>query len=187
MTTTQILESMANDGTGLRVSLEWDHDRYRHHIDWVTGDLAVRLLESVEQDQNDLAPNRPVLQQLSIESRGQDSQVALALGMGEQSHWSMSIETAPELRTVIFDIACRLTEPVDNLSSCYQLVAPVGQLEEKRCVLNVVGHPCQLEIDSSARSETLQMQLDDHRLLLIPRAPEDDFPVTLRWRYRVVG
>ena len=117
MTQTHVLNSVSADGTGLRVTLEWHEDRYHHRIERVTGNLVTPLAEAPQTAMAADEYEQPVLQQLAVESRGVDRYVALGVGMSGQSHWSMSIETVPESRKIIFDIACRLTEPVANLCS----------------------------------------------------------------------
>ena len=187
MTSPHTLNSIANDGTGLRLQLHWEQDRYHHHIDWISGDLVTRLLESTEIAAEDLSAQRPVFQQVSVESRGLESQVALAVGMGGQSHWSMSIETVPESRTLVFDVACRVTTPFESLASCYQLLAPVSSVESRKCEFNVMGHPCQVEVDPSAKSEKLQLELSQSQLQLTVEPLDLEVPRTVRWRYRVIG
>ena len=187
MTSPHTLNSIASDGTGLRLHLHWEQDRYHHHIDWISGELVTRLLESNETDSEDSALQIPVMQQVSVESRSMESKVALAVGMSGQSHWSMSIETVPELRTLIFDVACRLTTPLENLASLYKLFAPARLLETGICEINAVGHHCRIEVDSSARSENIQLQVEHPQMQLTvgPLAPE--VPQTVRWQYRIIG
>ena len=183
----QVLNSVAPDGTGLRVTLEWHQDRYHHCIERVTGDLVTRLAESSQATTAPSDPEQPVLQQLTVEARGTDRYVALGVGMSGQSHWSMSIETVAESRTIIFDIACRLTEPIASLGSCYQLAAPVINVEPTHCEINLLGHPCRIEVDTTAQSEILQLKCEADQLQLIPRISPEDMPQTVRWRYRVIG
>ncbi|MDE0736087.1 MAG: hypothetical protein OSB47_09705 [Pirellulaceae bacterium] len=183
----QVLNSVASDGTGLRVTLEWHQDRYHHYIERVTGDLVTRLAESPQLNMTPGDPEQPVLQQLAVESRGIDRYVALGVGMSGQSHWSMSIETVPESRTIIFDIACRLTEPITSLGSCYQLAAPVTDIEATHCEINLLGHPCRIEVDTTAQSEILELKCEARQLQLVPQISPGDMPQTVRWRYRVVG
>ncbi|MEC9003189.1 MAG: hypothetical protein VX644_07430 [Planctomycetota bacterium] len=187
MTQTHVLNSVSADGTGLRVTLEWHEDRYHHRIERVTGNLVTPLAEAPQTAMAADEYEQPVLQQLAVESRGVDRYVALGVGMSGQSHWSMSIETVPESRKIIFDIACRLTEPVANLCSCYQLAAPVTEVAPTHCELNVLGHPCRIEVDTTAQSEILQLKYEADLLQLIPQISPADMPQTVRWRYRVVG
>ena len=58
------LESIGPDATGLRISMVWENKRFKHCVDWVAGDQAFRILESVEGDEKDLWPASPALQQL---------------------------------------------------------------------------------------------------------------------------
>ena len=187
MSSPHTLNSIANDGTGLRLQLHWEQDRYHHHIDWISGTLVTRLLESTEIETENSSLQRPVFQQVSVESRSLETQVALAVGMSGQSHWSMSIETVPESRTLIFDVACRVTTPFENLASVYQLLAPVSLIEAGMCEVNAVGHPCRVEVDSSAKSETIQLQLDHPQLQLTVEPLDQEVPRTVRWRYRIIG
>ena len=187
MTSPHTLNSIANDGTGLRLQLQWEQDRYRHCIDWVSGALVTRLLESTETDPENSLLQRPVFQQVSVESRSLETQVALAVGMSGQSHWSMSIETVPESRTLIFDVACRVTTPFENLASVYQLLAPVSLIEPGACEVNVVGHPCRIEVDSSAKSEKIQLDHAHPQLQLTVAPLSQAVPQTVRWRYRIIG
>ena len=187
MTNPHTLNAIASDGTGLRLQLHWEKDRYHQQIDWISGTLVTRLLESTDLGSEDSSLQRPVLQQVSVESRSLETKVALAVGMSGQSHWSMSIETVPESRTLIFDVACRLTTPFENLASVYQLFAPVGLIEAGMCDVNVVGHTCRIEVDSSAKSETIQLQLEHPQLQLIVEPLNPETPQTVRWRYRIIG
>ena len=44
------LESIGPDATGLRISMVWENERFKHCVDWVAGDQEFRILESVEGD-----------------------------------------------------------------------------------------------------------------------------------------
>ena len=187
MTSTHTLNSIARDGTGLRLHLHWEQDRYHHHIDWVSGALVTRLLESNETDSEESPLQRPVLQQVSVESRSSETEVALGVGMSGQSHWAMSIETVPESRALIFDVACRLTTPFENLASVYKLFAPANLLETETCEVNVVGHTCRIEVDSSAKSENIQLQIEHPHMQLSVKPLNPEVPQTVRWRYRITG
>lgn len=187
MTSSHTLNSIANDGTGLRLQLQWEQDRYRHCIDWVSGALVTRILESTETEVENPLLQRPVFQQVTVESRSLESQVALAVGMSGQSHWSMSIETIPESRTLIFDVACRVTTPFENLASLYQLLTPVSLVEPGACEINVVGHPCRVEVDSSAKSEKIELEVEHPQLQLTVEPLDREVPRTVRWRYQIIG
>ena len=187
MTSTHTLNSIASDGTGLRLHLHWEQDRYHHHIDWVSGALVTRLLESNETNSEESSLEHPVLQQVSVESRSLETEVALAVGMSGQSHWSMSIETAPESRALIFDVACRLTTPFENIASVYKLFAPASLVDPGTCEVNVVGHTCRIEVDSSAKSENIRLQIEHPQMELTVEPLNPEVPQTGRWRSRIIG
>ena len=182
-----LLESIATDGTGLRMSLEWHQDRYQHVIDHVAGSQVTRLMESSPAADPPCSPELPVLQQLSIESRPGSTQVALGVGMSGQNHWSMSIETAPDSRMLLFDVACRVTEAIDHLASGYQLATPLEHIDAASAQWQTPAGICKIQAIHSDHAAALDFRQLQDQLFLQPQFTAEEAPYTLRWQYRVIA
>lgn len=188
MTETQIIEAIGPDDTGLRATLAWTEDRVVHHVDWVAGNQTFRLLESIEGDDQQQWPPSPALQQLTIEPRSGRRHVALLVGMAGQSHWSVSIENEPKERRLIFDVACRIAEPSDQLGSQYRTSAQVNIMSpDQGAELTVAGRRCQLVLESTGRGESDLLEFKNGVLRIVATQQLMTFPDTLQWKYSLTG
>jgi len=106
-------------GVGLGVSFLRKGDRYGHRIFLREKDRWHDLLISQEGGSESRWPPSPPLQEVHIEKRGEARQVALAVGMAGDSHWSLSCELDARAGTLHFDVACRFKEEPECLGSCY--------------------------------------------------------------------
>jgi hypothetical protein len=104
---------------GLRLEFVRRGDRYHHALDVWCHDRWQRVLQSHEDDGQQAWPPSPPLQQLTIENRGEDCSVALAVGMAGASHWSLSAALHRAERRLEFDVACRCQTSPAWLGSSY--------------------------------------------------------------------
>lgn len=126
----QILQAVDSKGDGLRVVFLWNGDRFAHRIEHSSGNATVVLLESLESSDSRQWPLSPPLQQLSIEERPDDHQVALLVGMSGHSHWSASITASRNDRSLLFEMACRMNDPSASLLSSYRILESAQLVSE---------------------------------------------------------
>ena len=188
MTETQVIEAIGSDDTGLRATLSWVDDRFVQYIDWVAGAQSFRLMESVEGTSDDPWPPSPALQQLSVENRSQQRQVALMVGMAGQNHWSVSIENEPQERKLTFDVACRIAEASSKLGTQYRASSAITLLAEDHGVeVAVAGRCCQVMLESTGRGESDVIRHRNGIVRIIPTEKLSEFPNTIRWKYSLFG
>jgi hypothetical protein len=209
------LSARDSGGFGLRVSFFWRGDRYYHRIDALDGTHGRPLLESIEGDQQSDWPASPLLQHVNvswIESDSEYGHVAMLVGAGKSGHWSMCVAVRdrqcgplevkiPPTRLwlngaeledltdteLVFDVACRLSQPPDWLGSSYRtLTAPIAFSEKwQSAYVPSDGSGCviepgkaQLEMDTvSSAVPILRCTASTSELA--------EFPATVRWRYSV--
>jgi hypothetical protein len=167
-------------GNGLAVEFFRRQDRYVHVIYRIATGLALPVWETVEGTDAEDWPASPPLQQLSIQTLPDGRRVALLVGMAGTSHWSLSVEPSPSDTALIFDVACRLSQPAVFLGSRYQRCAT---WEAVRGVSWITAVPC----DEPAASDTLQctVQQGDSLVIVTPLVPSALPPRTVRWKYRL--
>lgn len=112
----------------------------------------------------------------------------LLTGSAGGCHWSMSVEgLGPGI--LLFDVACRIKQPMAGLCSVYRLgdglqgeVSERGELAVIR--LSNVGS---LKIGSRAESHRCRVLQPSPKVLQIgsPDSPSQQFPATARWSYAV--
>ena len=132
-------------GKGVRVQFYWVDDRFRHVIDAVGPDNAVRILESIEGDGEQAWPLSPPYQHLTANVKDSGEPVILVTGSAGDCHWSMAIEVAVQTFTedartnyfgsglqsiepvpfLLFDVACRIKSEPSWLGSSFR--APNGR------------------------------------------------------------
>ena len=184
------LDAIGPDATGLQTSMQWKDDRYIHVVDWVAGEQAFRLLESVEGTDEDCWPPSPALQDLSVEQRTQSRQVGLMVGMAGNSHWSMSIENDNAQRSLLFDVACRVAdEEAGSLGTTYRSSVPVKIVDpvQKIAELSIAGRTCKIKIESTGRGELDELEIDGNLIKITPTEMPPCWPATVRWKYRLFG
>lgn len=113
-------ESMLLSAGNLRVEFWREGDRYRHQIALDLRGTTRPWLASVEGAADDPWPPSPPLQELHIEVRPGDKQVALLVGRAGRAHWSLSLEIDRSRETLLFDVACRCASSANHLQSSYR-------------------------------------------------------------------
>jgi len=165
------------DGRGLRVRFDRHADRFQHSIDFLDGNSACPWLTSDDECGTDPWPKSPPLQQGSVEDRG-SARVALFLCMAGRGHWSLSIETRPELVALDFDVACRVPATPQWLGSRYRLVAAENP---PPC--------CNVQILDDNGDCTIARSADALSIVWTGASQGDaagrNWPATIRWRYRI--
>ena len=154
------LAALDSQGDGLRVVFEKRGDRWQHRIERVNGAAAVTVLQSSEGMATDDWPASPPFQELSQETLPDGRTVLFLVGRAGTSHWSASIEASQEPPQLIFDIACRHTQPPARLGSAYSALAEGLALEA------LLGQYA----ESAVMPDTIATRL----------------PGTTRWKYRVI-
>jgi hypothetical protein len=117
----EAIEARGADGSSLRVEFIWHGDRFGQLISIVSPQGEPQpLLQSIEGSPTDDWPASPPLQSLSIESLVGNRRAALLVGMAGRSHWSASVEAAPDKSELDFDLACRHSTLPNWLGSRYR-------------------------------------------------------------------
>lgn len=175
------LDAVNKDGRGLRVTFVWHRDRYAHTIAVVRGDHITPVLASGEGTEFDDWPPSPALQDLSIEHRGDDQSVALLVGMAGTSHWSLSIEATKSESTLVFDVACRVTDKPRQMGSLYRTMIR-ADIESLTAKFNDFCQLALLEID---QQPSLELTATDDGVALALSEIQIDSSATIRWKYIV--
>jgi hypothetical protein len=128
----QAIETHQLHNQRLRLDFIAHSDRLSHTISLISdAGPALTVLESVEGDAHDTWPPSPPFQSLSLLDLPSNRQAALLVGMAGTSHWSATVEPAADAPALIFDIACRHTQPPVHLGNRYRrLPADAGVLVE---------------------------------------------------------
>lgn len=124
------------------VRFTWQHDRWTHEILFPDG-TAWRSLEGPVAPEGDPRwPASPVLVELS-RLEGPHGPALLGVGLAGRSHFSASIGPAPaRADRVLFEFACRVTEPPGWLGSTYASPAGIVRIEP---AANAVRPPATIE------------------------------------------
>jgi hypothetical protein len=180
-----LLEAIDKRGIGLRAEFGRTGRRMAHRIAAVIGAEVVPLLASCEGEDLEAFPPSPPLQQLALDPRGDDLQVALLVGMAGRSHWSVSVEAFASRRVLRFDVACRSPSAESTqLGSSYHATGAWQFLDDGTSGRRLVraGYLCRLwacaERDVRARVTGEAENVSIHPVGL-PRNG------TWRWRYDV--
>ncbi|MBC8352738.1 MAG: hypothetical protein H8E66_12150 [Planctomycetes bacterium] len=177
------LNAVNTDGLGLQVQFFWHQDRHCHTISLLVDDRRIPVFESVEGSNVEDWPPSPALQQLSVEELRPDTLVGLLVGMAGKSHYSISIEPTSGRAAFVFDVACRSSEPPEQLGSGYLLVAhgltPDGDHD---AIISVEGRTMVIRCDRDG--ETTAKIKDDQLGTRIEPAMINSGGTT-RWRYTI--
>jgi hypothetical protein len=179
-------------GEGLALVLEFPRvaDRWGHRLSLVSPAGELVLFRSQEGDDQASWPESPPLQCLSIEQRRKDHSVALLLGMAGGSHWSASIEPDPPRRSLVFELACRVSARPEFLGSHYMLgpeVRPAGEAIAGETQAAFLAGPHRLKLTTEALPEglTASISTTDNRIAVRYTHPFHDGRRTYRWMYRL--
>jgi hypothetical protein len=163
----------------LRIEFQRHADRYAHQIICTAADGSQVIWASQEGTSAETWPSSSPLQSLHVETRPDGSPTIMLVGMAGRSHWSMSVEAPTEQNQLLFDVACRVSEPPHWLGSTYKCLS-----ETTAPPLNhfpfTVWH-------GDLPESNLPLQLDQSTgVLRIPAPPHlEKFPQTIRWRYAI--
>jgi hypothetical protein len=102
--------------------IEWQHaeDRWHHCVGTVVEGAFRSAMQSVEGRADEFWPPSAALQELHVESRGEDM-VAFLTGMAGTNHWSASVLGERKKNRAIFELACRCKRTPGWLGSTYAL------------------------------------------------------------------
>lgn len=184
------LETPLGDGLALVLQFPRVSDRWGHRLSLVGPEGEVVLLRSQEGDDQSSWPESPPLQCLSIEQRRKDHSVALLLGMAGGSHWSASIEPDPQRRSLVFELACRVSARPEFLGSHYTLgpaVRPAGEAAagETHAAFLAGPHRFQLTTEALPEGLTASISTGENRFAVRYSHPFQDGRRTYRWMYRL--
>lgn len=160
-------------GSSLRIVFDHRGDRWGHRIELLDNRSTIAAFESVEGSAIDNWPPSPAFQNLDVETRTGERQIALLVGKAGGSHWSAAVEADAAAEVVAFDIACRFDTEPELLGSRYSVSG--GSAIWPSCVkIPAIDDGVQrvLEIDESQR--TMSIRVNDQKALL---------PRTVRWKY----
>jgi len=165
-------------GDGLLVDFERVGDRIKNTISAVNGCHVTPLLASSEGVPDESWPASPAFQELHLEQRGPNLELALLVGMAGTSHWSASIAIDRAAKTIHFDIACRIKDAAARLGSAYEILAEsVNQQTNLLQLASPYGGVC-------IRGEQTSFQCHEKRLAIVPVIPMPlVVPGTIRWQY----
>jgi hypothetical protein len=169
----------------LRITFARQGDRYGHQVESIAADKsATPLLQSIEGTPDQDWPASPALKELHLEQRPDGKQLALLVGMAGRSHWSLSVELDPVAEQLVFDVACRLRDEPQQLTSAYRLLSQSGPLtiDSGRVLL-----PDGLELQPQAVEGQLADMALPMPLALVFHPPirYGNYPKTVRWRYAI--
>ena len=156
-----------------------DGDRYAHEIGVESDDGFTALFASREGAPEENWPPSPPLQHLHVEQRG-EGQVLLLIGKAGDGHWSAAVQ-ANDNGQIEFDIACRGGRPPERIGSTYRtapLLQPLRRGEWRITTATESIHVTCEALDYARRVDT-----PPGALLIVP-ALADEYPATLRWRFR---
>lgn len=175
----QCLEAIDTDGLGLRVVFFWSSDRYAHRIEVLDGKVPSVLMESREGDGQDQWPLSSPLQQLSVENRPDDNQVALLVGMAGQSHWSASVTADSKECSLLFEIACRTKDSLATLLNSYYVNADMQPIAADD---NLIQWP---QVELSSNLGTIQLAPSNETVQVRARTTAVDRLTTVQWSYKL--
>ncbi len=176
------LDAIDESGCGLRVTFVWHRDRFAHTIALIDDGRITPLLASQEGVDQDAWPPSPPLRNLTIEPRGDSHQVALLVGMAGTSHWSLSVEADGSRRELIFDVACRVKETPQSITSSFRTMAKPDLRDQGTSAAFDNGVSIQIETAAEFSATTIT---ESPAGLHIAAAHENKFPTTIRWRYSI--
>lgn len=161
------------------MTFDWNGDRYFHRIESLSGNTARLLLESLEGSDNDQWPSSAPLQQLSIEERPGNRQVALLVGMAGRSHWSASVTAARQDRSLLFEMACRTNDTLARLLSSYRIRGGIQPGAVRDNQLRWPG------VAFSTSSAKIQFEPSEKAFEVRARKPDIEGITTVQWSYEV--
>jgi hypothetical protein len=168
----------------LRVTYNWDEDRYGHEIAYLEERFATVCLAAEAGREHDPWPASPALQQLSFQDLAPGRRGALLVGMAGKSHWSQSVEVDAATTSLTFDVACRVPAQPQWLGSSYRTwhgdwsgPTPDGRV--------ATGAHLELKIEPATNSPRSRIEVVGGRLVVAPDLLNLSPPYTVRWKYRL--
>ena len=140
------------------------------------------VLESVEGAADDDWPASPPLQSLHREDRPDGKRLALLVGMAGRSHWSLSVELDPVKQIVTCDVACRLHDQAEPLTSTYRIAESSASASEW---LELRSGPHRFQLRPEATDQhSCKLEMAEQRLVAIRcETTAGPLPRTVRWRF----
>jgi hypothetical protein len=179
----RVLEAIDSQGWGLRVEFARHGQRWWHSMFVVTELGLSPILESVEGDDSQPFPPSPPLQQLVLERRTDDVQVAMSVGMAGRNHWSVCVEAFPVIGAIRLDIACRC-HGGGLLGNTYTQRIPWHWSNGAACLSAEVGNRrCCLSPKPIGGGEAAAVSLHSDTIMIRPRS--DGPQRTRRWCYEL--
>jgi hypothetical protein len=164
------------------VTFEWLGDRFGHQVKWIDDGRVVGLLTSAESSPATHPPFSPPLQQLHVEHRAGDLQVALLVGMSGHDHWSMSVEVPRQGKCLTFDVACRRgDESLPCSGSRYLLADPDQNAAAPRPGWSAAGGWLLSALPAGDEPAADLLWHQDRVEIVPPRGSQR----TVRWKYRI--
>lgn len=161
------VELASPDSTNPRLSLigHMVDDRFVTDLHFVDGDTKTMLLRSVEGDAKAIWPPSAPLQEL-VEQENDAGPFLAGVGRSGKSHWSVIVCPLADEAGFEFDFACRVKTEPEWIGSRYKV------LDDAALKLS----PC----DGCSFKQNADIAVFSADLL-----PEEPFPKTIRWKYRL--
>jgi hypothetical protein len=161
----------------LKIEFFRAEDRFAHRIGIQQAGQTTWILQSLEGTAEQDWPTSPPLQDLSVEQQA-DREVIFLVGMAGKSHWSLSLELAPQQHGLLFDVACRAHQPPARLGSTYR------RLDLSTTAAGLSKQPDLIElVPLDAPSPLVHRTAEELSLMVSTQSPR--WPNTFRWRYEI--
>ena len=168
----------------MRTVFQWADDRWSHHIEHDAVEPCSIIMRSIEGAPVEFWPPSPVIQELQFQIEPDGTPAAMGVGMSGGSHWSFSCRgcselNRPDVRWLLFDVACRTHTEFERIGSCYRICPEVTSNDHETGLLfrSMSGN---WRIQASAEyvcvaNQTLRMDIFGRGELMLPR--------TIQWFY----
>lgn len=141
------------------------YDRFVTEIQFFDGDSKTPLLRSVEGDAKAIWPPSSPLQEI-VEQQNDAGPFLAGVGQSGKSHWSVIVSCLTDETGFEFDFACRVKTEPEWIGSRYKLLNATA-------LKLTSGDGCSIE------------QNADIAVFSADLLPEQPFPKTIRWKYRL--
>ena len=164
-------------------------DRFDWRILWEPPSTSSRtLLHSVPSPKDTAWPPFPPLQELAQECHS-DTEVLLGVGMAGKSHWSVSVDRRQPFHppAMVFDFACRLSEPPTFLGACWMLGEGIDAMPPASLDLPWRIRQNEATIATLSPNSHTSLRLGGTQVKVIPEPESGVFHGTVRWGFRIAG